>query len=424
MQHILHAKEKNRAPLIVVDPRRTKLAAKATDYVHIRPGTDAAFILGLIQVITGNGWQDRAFIRTGVAGYEDLLDAVKRYTPEEVESITGIPAGQTRHVARLLAVNRPASLIWCRGESRYPIDSSVPRSFCLLQLVLGNTGKPGGGINVFSGHDNARGATDMGVIPDSLPAYYGLTEEAWKHWCRVWDVDLEWIMSRFHEPDSSRKAGFTLSHWYEGALQEEKVCQASPIKAMIQWGCGCNSNSRYHAAEKAYERLELLVVVDPFPAEVAANCDRGNIYLLPGASQYETSGSVTSTSRQSQWRYKVVEPVHNSRDDYRIMELLVKKLGFADEFYKNIRQVPEDISRELARGSLTIGSEGRTPERIKRQMENWHTFDVDTLQAGGGGCEGEYYGLPWPCWTEEHPGTPILHDIQATADGLCKLSKA
>jgi formate dehydrogenase major subunit len=143
----------------------------------------------------------------------------------------------------------------------------------------------------------------------------------------------------------------------------------------------------------------------------SAMIDTDNVYILPSSSQYETSGTVTSTSRQVQWRDKVIDPIHDCKDDYTIMAELVKRLGFADEFYKNIKQIPEDITREANRGVLSIGYNGMSPERIKRHTANWHTFDIDTLQAVGGPCDGDYYGLPWPCWSQEHPGTPILWDI-------------
>jgi formate dehydrogenase major subunit len=418
MQHVLHAKEKNNAPIIVVDPRRTKLAAKATDYVRVRPGTDAAFIMGLVNVIIQNGWEDKEFIRTRVAGFEEMAQVAEAYTPEEVENITGIPAEQTIHVAKTLANNRPTSLTWCMGGTQHSIGSSITRSFCILQLVLGNMGKSGGGTNIFRGHDNVQGATDMCILSHSLPAYYGLSDGAWKHWCRVWDVEYDYIVGRFKEKDWMNKKGFTLARWYEGVLQSEKIHQYTPIKALLQWGCGSNSNSQYNKVKEAYDKLDLLVIVDPFPTMAAVACETDNVYILPAASQYETSGSVTSTSRQIQWRHKVVDPVHNSKDDYQIMEMLVKKLGFADEFYKNIKQVPEDITLELGKGSLTIGYNGQTPDRIKKHMANWHTFDIDDLQAKGGPCDGEYYGMPWPCWTDEHPGTPILYDIsKSVKDG-------
>ncbi len=411
MQHILHAKEVNNAPLIVVDPRFTKLAAKATEFVRIRPGTDCAFIMGLINAIIQNGWHDKEFIRTRVAGFPEMAEVARQYTPEAVEEITGIPADQTRRVAKILAMNRPTSLTWCMGGTQHHIGSSITRSFCILQLVLGNMGKSGGGTNIFRGHDNVQGATDMCVLSHSLPGYYGLKDGSWKHWCRVWDVDFDYIVSRFKEKKWMNAKGFTLSRWYEGVLQSEKIHQYTPIKALIQWGCGSNSNSQYHKVVQAYNKLDLLVIVDPFPTMAAATCTTDNVYLLPSASQFETSGSVTSTSRQLQWRYQVVKPIADSRDDYTIMHDLVSRLGFADQFYKHIKQVPEDITREINKGTLTIGYNGQTPERIKKHTDNWHTFSIDTLQARGGPCNGEYYGLPWPCWTEEHPGTPILYDI-------------
>ena len=411
MQHILHAKEVNNAPIIVVDPRFTKLAAKATEFVRIRPGSDAAFIMGLINEIIANGWQDKEFIQTRVSGYEEMAEVATHYTPEVVEDITGIPAEQTKRVARILAQNRPTSLTWCMGGTQHHIGSSITRTFCILQLVLGNMGKSGGGTNIFRGHDNVQGATDMCVLADNLPGYYGLSEGAWKHWCRVWDVDYDYILGRFPDKDWMGKKGFTLARWYEGVLAEEELETPTPVKAMIQWGCGSNSNSQYNRVVKALNKLELLVIVDPFPTIAAAVTKTDNVYLLPSASQYETSGSVTSTSRQIQWRYKVVDPVYDSKDDYEIMSLLVNKLGFAEQYYKNIKEVPEDITREINKGTLTIGYNGQTPERIKKHMENWHTFDIDDLQAKGGPCDGDYYGMPWPCWTDEHPGTPILYDI-------------
>jgi len=418
LQHILHAKEVNNAPIIVVDPRYTKLAAKGTDYVRIRPGTDAAFMMGLINAVITNGWQDKEFIRTRVAGYQELVDIAADYTPEAVEEITGIPAAEVTRIAELLANNRPTSLTWCMGGTQHHIGSSITRTFCILQLVLGNMGKSGGGTNIFRGHDNVQGATDMCILSHSLPAYYGLSDGAWKHWCRVWDVDYDWMVGRFPAKEWMNKKGFTLARWYEGVLGEVEIESPSPIKAMIQWGCGSNSNSQYNRVVKALNKLELLVIVDPFPTVASAVTKTDNVYILPCASQYETSGSVTSTSRQIQWRYKVVDPIYDSKDDYQIMELLVKKLGFADEFYKKIKHVPEDITLELGSGSLTIGYNGQTPERIKKHMENWHTFDIDTLQAQGGPCDGEYYGMPWPCWTTDHPGTPILYDVsKSVADG-------
>ncbi|MDY6820689.1 MAG: molybdopterin-dependent oxidoreductase, partial [Deferribacterota bacterium] len=411
MQHILYAKEVNNAPIIVVDPRFTKTAAKATDFVQIRSGTDTAYVMGLINVILENGWEDKDFIRRRVAGFEQLRKEVKNYPPEVVSEITDVPAEDIKRVAKILAQNRPGTIIWCMGGTQHSIGSSNTRACCILQLVLGNIGIAGGGTNVFRGHDNVQGATDMGVHSHSLPAYYGLSESAWKHWCRVWDVDYEWIKSRFYNDEYMGKPGFTLSRWYEGVIQEDKITQYTPLKAVVFWGCSSNSQSQYHKLKKALDKLDMVVIIDPFPTMTAVASDKDNVYLLPTTSQYETSGSVTNSQRGIQWRYKVVDPIYDSKDDYTILAELVNRFGFKDKFYKNIKTIPEDVTREINKGALAIGYNGQTPERIKKHMNNWHTFDITTLKAKGGPCDGEYYGLPWPCWSKDHPGTPILYDM-------------
>jgi len=135
---------------------------------------------------------------------------------------------------------------------------------------------------------------------------------------------------------------------------------------------------------------------------------------------------VTASNRSLQWREKVMEPLFESKVDHEIMYLFAQKFGFADEMFKNIEingtePLVEDILRELNRGTWTIGYTGQSPERLKAHMANQQTFDKTTLRAHGGPCDGDYYGLPWPCWgTAEfgHPGSPNLYDIsKPVADG-------
>lgn len=411
MQYVFYAKEVHNAPVIVVDPRFTKLAAKATDYIRIRPGTDTAFLMGLINQLIQNEWYDKEFVRTRVAGFEELKKEAAHYTPEVVEDITGVPAKEVVRIAKLLADHRPGTVVWCMGITQHHIGSSNTRACCILQLMLGNMGVSGGGTNIFRGHDNVQGATDMCVLSHSLPGYYGLSDKAWKHWCKVWGVDYEWMKSRFYNKKYMNKPGFTLARWYEGVIQEDKITQYTPLKAVVFWGISSQSQSQYHKVKKAFDKLDLVVVIDPFFNTTAAMCEKDNVYVLPSTSQYETEGSVTSSCRQAQWRYKVVDPMYDSKTDYEILQEFVKRFGFEDKFFKNIKKIPDDVTREIANGCLTIGLCGWLPERIKKHTDNWHTFDIDTLQAKGGPCDGEYYGLPWPCWTEEHPGTPILYDI-------------
>jgi len=188
---------------------------------------------------------------------------------------------------------------------------------------------------------------------------------------------------------------------------------------MVFDGHAPNSQTRLKEMKAAMEKLDMIVVIDPYPTVSAVLHDRKDgVYLLPAATQFETYGSVTASNRSLQWREKVIEPKWDSKTDHEIIYLFAKKLGFADEMFKKIKvenniPVIEDVTREFNGGMWTIGYTGQSPERLKLHMENQHTFDKTTLQAIGGPADGEYYGLPWPCWgTPEmkHPGTPILYD--------------
>jgi formate dehydrogenase major subunit len=413
MHHVLTAKEQNDAPFIVVDPRFTKTAAKSTEYVRIRPGTDIAFVMGLIHIILKNGWEDKAMLRDRTNGFEEhFRPEAKKYPPELVSDITGIPVAQIERVARLLAEHRPGTVIWAMGGTQHHNGNVFTRSYCMLQLVLGNMGKNGGGANVFRGHDNVQGATDLGVLSNTLPGYYGLSDGAWKHWSRVWGVSHDYMKSR-HNPKLMNKKGFTVARWYEGVLMDPKdLGQPKNLEAVVYWGHAPNSQSQMGRVKQALKKVGLVVVIDLHPTLVAGLADReDNMYLLPAASQYEQSGCVTNSNRHFQWREKVVDPIFEAKTDTEILIEFSKRFGFHKEYTKNIKEIPEDITREFLRGLLTIGYTGQTPERMKRQQANMHTFDARFLKAEGGPCDGEYYGLPWPCWTPEHPGTPILYDV-------------
>ena len=153
------------------------------------------------------------------------------------------------------------------------------------------------------------------------------------------------------------------------------------------------------------------------------------VYLLPAATQFETYGSVSASNRSLQWREKVVDPLFECLPDQTIIYKFAKKLGFADEMFKNIKvendePLVEDTTLEFNKGMWTIGYTGQSPDRLKKHMANQHTFDRTTLRANGGPCDGEYYGLPWPCWgTAEmgHTGTPNLYDTSkpVAEGGLC-----
>ncbi len=440
MLHMLHAKE-NGCKMIVVDPRFTRTAAKADEFVRIRSGTDIPFLFGVLHHIFKNGWEDKQYINDRVYGMEAIkADVMAKWTPDKVEEACGVDEATVFKVAKMLHENNPSTIVWCMGQTQHTIGNAIVRASCILQLALGNIGKTGGGTNIFRGHDNVQGATDVGPNPDSLPGYYGLAAGSWKHFAATWGVEYDWIKSKYAE-GMMEKPGITVSRWIDGVMENNELIDQGPnLRGVFFWGHAPNSQTRGLEMKRAMDKLDLLVVVDPYPSATASmaampgkpedlNPNRA-VYLLPAATQFETSGSCTASNRSLQWREKVIEPLWESRSDHMIMHQFAEKLGFAKELSKNYKMqqvkgmdepVPEDILREINKSVWTIGYTGQSPERLKAHMRNMNAFDVKTLKAKGKVVDketgydmtGDYFGLPWPCYgTPEikHPGSPNLYD--------------
>jgi formate dehydrogenase major subunit len=420
MQHMLRAKEHNRAPFIVIDPRFTRTAAHATDFIRIRPGTDIPLIWGMLWHIFENGWEDKEFIRQRVYGMDEIRAEVKKWNPEECERVTGVPGEQLRKAAETMAKNKPSTLIWCMGATQKTVGTANVRAFSIFQLALGNIGVEGGGANIYRGHSNVQGATDMGLDVTSLPSYYGLAEGAWRHWARVWELDYDWLKSRFASKELMETKGIPTTRWFDAVLAKPgELDQPNNIKAFVTFGHGGNTVTRMPEMRRGLEALELMVVVDPHPTTFASVSGRKNgTYILPACTQFEMSGCRAASNRSLQWSDPVVQPIFESKDDYETMYLLARKLGFAEQLFKNItvdgtKPRAEDILREINRGGLSTGYTGQSPERLKMHMEYQADFDKISMRASKGPCKGEYYGLPWPCWgTPEmkHPGSAVLYD--------------
>ncbi|MEK7232031.1 MAG: formate dehydrogenase subunit alpha, partial [Pseudomonadota bacterium] len=432
MLHTLHAKE-NGAKVIVVDPRFTRTAAKADKYYRIRSGTDVAFLMGMLHHIFKNGWEDKDYIKARVYGMDKVRDEAAKWTPDKVEEVTGMKEAEVRDVAESMAKNKPSTIVWAMGQTQHTNGNAIVRASCILQLALGNVGISGGGTNIYRGHDNVQGATDVGPNPDSLPGYYGIATGSWKHYAGVWGVDYEWIKKQFASQAMMEKPGITVSRWIDAVLEKNENLDQDPnLRAVVFWGHAPNSQTRGKEMLEAIKKLDLLVVLDPYPsatAAMAAMVRQDGVYLLPAATQLECAGSVTASNRSIQWREKVIDPMFETRTDHMIMYQLAQKFGFGKELVAKIKLAKgkggmdepdmEDTLREINRSVWTIGYTGQSPERLQAHMRNMHVFDVKTLRAKGGKdaktgyvLDGDYYGLPWPCYgTAEmkHPGSPNLY---------------
>ena len=422
MVHILRAKEKG-AKLVCIDPRFTKTAAKCDEFHRIRSGTDIAFAYGLLNHIIAKNLYDEKYLKERVYGYEEIIKEAQKFPPEVAADICGIPADEIRHIAEEMAAAKPASLIWNQGLTQHTVGTSNTRIMPILQMFLGNIGKNGGGVNILRGHDNVQGASDMNNLADSLPGYYGLGEPAWKHFCKHWGVEYEWMFGRFKNKEMMEATGFAHSTWKFGVLDDENMANngGTKLRALVVIGSGMTTVSLLDLQKKAMDALDLVVFVDPYVNDLAIYSDRkDNLFMLPAASQMETAGSVAATNRSYQWRSKVMEPLFECRPDEEFLFGLADRLGFLKEYQWRLYDIakskgrdkfiwPDDATTELTQSIRSIGLQGMSPERLKAHQENWHMFDKVTLE-GSGPFKGDYYGLPWPCWSDKHPGTPVMYN--------------
>ena len=441
MLHTIHARE-NGAKVIVADPRFTRTAAKADRYVRFRSGTDVPLIFGVLHVIFKNGWEDKEYIRQRVYGMDQVKkEVMEKWSPKQAAEVTGTPVEDIEYIAKTLAENRPGFIIWAMGQTQHNNANGIVRASNILMLALGNVGRSGGGCNIYRGHDNVQGATDVGPNPDTLPGYYPVAVPgSWAHWARVWNVDLDWLKKRYASEAMMAKPGMTVSRWIDGVLEKNEAIDQDPnLRMMFYWGHAPNSQSRGPEMLEAMKKLDLMVVLDPYPSASAAmfaKVRKDGAYLLPIATQFECEGSATCSNRSLQWREKVIDPLFESRTDHMVMYQLAVKLGFGDQFLgkKDGKQVlrlvkgkggeepsmEDTLRNEINAGAWTIGYTGQSPERLQAHMRNMHVFDVKTLRARGGkdaktgyDLTGDYYGLPWPCYGKaalKHPGSPNLYD--------------
>lgn len=357
-ERILAARRRG-AGLIVVDPRRIHLSRFADIYLRPRPGTEVAYLNGIMNVIVSEGLEDKGFIEARTEGFEELEKSVATYTPQKVEEISGIPAEDLVRAARLYAEAGRASIVYCMGITQHTTGTDNVLSLANLAMLTGNLGLPGTGVNPLRGQNNVQGACDLGGLPNVYTAYQKVAdEEAAARFERAWGVE-----------GLPRQPGMTVTKMLDAALEGDLT--ALYIMGENPAVSGPDSG---HVRE-ALERLDFLVVADILENETMSYAD----VVLPAASFAEKDGTITNTERRVQRIRKAIEPVGDSKPDWEIIRLLARKMGAGGFDFPSPKEVFEEI-REL-----TPSYAGITYTRLGTQ------------------------GLQWPCPSEEHPGTPILH---------------
>ena len=348
----------NNAKLIVVDPRRIKMVGFADLWLRPNLGTDVAWINGLMNVIIKEDLFDKDFVQNRTEGFDELKKIAERFTPDQVEKITGIPAKSIVDAARAYAGARAGSILYCMGITQHTTGTDNVKSLANLAMLCGHLGIPGGGVNPLRGQNNVQGACDMGGLPNVLSAYQPVTDfKARKHMEEVWGVE--------GLPD---KPGLTVTKMipkaYEGELKALYIIGENPLV----------SDPDLNHAEKAFKNLDFLVVQDIFLTETAAMAD----VVLPSACFAEKDGTFSNTERRVQRVRKAVDAPGQAIDDWKILCDISKKMGFPMS-YDNSREIMEEISK------VTPSYAGINYDRIDK------------------------IGIHWPCPDLDHPGTPILH---------------
>ncbi|EGW37378.1 formate dehydrogenase subunit alpha [Desulfosporosinus sp. OT] len=349
---------RNGATLAVVDPRKTEMADLAHHYLRIKSGSDIALLNAMANVIIAEEIWNKEFVATRTEEFEALKEMVAKYTPEHVESITGIPADTIKTVARGYALAPNATILYTMGITQHICGTHNVMAIANLSMLCGQIGKEFSGVNPLRGQNNVQGACDMGALPNVFTGYQPVTvEENRTKFATEWGVQ-----------DLPAKPGLTLGELFDAAGTGQLKCMYVMGENPI-----LSDPDALHVIH-ALEKLDFLVVQDIFLTETAEIAD----VVLPAVSFAEKNGTFSNTERRVQRVRKAVEPEGDAKDDWEIIGLVATAMGYPMHY-----QSAEEIMEEIAR--------------------------VTPSYAGISYARLEQGSLQWPCPTAEHPGTQYLH---------------
>ncbi len=329
---------KNGTKLIVADPRRGELGRHATHYLQFKPDTDVALLNAMLHTIVEEGLVNEAFIRDRTAGYEALRDNVKKFSPEAMAPICGVPAQTIREVARLYATSKGSMILWGMGISQHIHGTDNARCLIALALSTGQVGRRGTGLHPLRGQNNVQGASDAGLIPMVYPDYQSVANpEAKSRFEKLWGMELD------------AKPGLTV-------VEIIKAAAAKEIRGMYVMGENpAMSDPDVNHAREALATLDHLVVQDIFLTETASLAD----VVLPATAFPEKTGTFSNTDRQVQLGRKAIEPPGEAREDLWIIQELARRMGL-DWRYGG----PADVFNEMRQAMDSI--KGITWDRLER----------------------------------------------------------
>jgi predicted molibdopterin-dependent oxidoreductase YjgC len=350
----------NGAQMVVVDPRRTESAEWGDLWLGIDVGSDIGLSNTIAREIIVNDLQDHAFVEGATLGYDEYRDSVMDWTLERGEQVTGVPGEIIREVAHAYAKADRAMICWTLGitEHHNAVDNVV--SLINLALLTGHVGVYGSGVNPLRGQNNVQGGGDMGAIPNKLPGFQDIEQdaEARARFEAAWGVPI------------TPKYGWTLTQMFE-AMERKELTAAYVIGENP-----ASSEADKTHTEELLTGLDCLIVQDLFMTRTAELAD---VVFPASNAAFESDGTVTNSERRVQRVRKALDPPGSARDDIWIIAQLADRLGAG---WGEV--TPHEAWDELR--TLSPMHAGMSWQRIE-----------------------DLGGLQWPCPDEEHPGTLYLH---------------
>ena len=451
MKWLMRAKDKG-AIVIHVDPRFNRTSAISDIYARIRPGTDIAFLNAVINYVLETGGYDEQYVKlhtnalhlvkddfafdeghfsgfqqaafkydnaswgyvTGPDGkplkaaslddprcaFQKLRGFFKRYTLQAGEAISGIPAATIKKIADTMIKNRPGTILYALGMTQHTVGVQNIRSFGILQMLLGNMGKPGGGINALRGEPNVQGATDMAVLFNYVPGYLASpnhTEPALADWTKKYGTFrakfmVNLLKAWFGEnataqndfgygwlPKKNGAKNYSIFRIFESALEgKQKLLYVMGQNPMV-------TSPNLNLVHEALGKLDMLVVADLFMTETAAFWQRPGtdpksiqteVIFLPAASSLEKDGSVTASGRMVQWRYAGIAPIGQTKGDLEILDSLYCKVR---DLYAKSTEAKDEVFKK----ALWSYPKKETSEAVLREIGGYNLKSLEPVKGIG-----------------------------------------
>lgn len=365
-EYVWQARE-NGAKIIVVDPRITPIARTCDLFLPIRPGRDVILFNGILHLMIENDWLDHEFIERFTTGFPEVAEHVRQWTPQRTAEMTGISERAVRQAAEWWGEAETSFLLHARGIEHHSHGVQNVLSAINIVLASGRIGREGCGYGTITGQGNGQGGREHGQKYDQLPGQRDLgNPEHRAQVAKIWGIDPDEI------PQDGADAYEIFRRVDRGEVRGLLSICFNPMVSL--------PDNNFIA--RALEKLEFYVTIDFFMSETAQYAD----IVLPGSLQEEDEGTVTQIEGRVIKINQAVDPPGEARQDWKIIQDIAAALGRSPGFtFGSPREIFDEL-RRASQGWIADYS-GITYEKIERQL-----------------------GVFWPCYSEEHPGTPRLFE--------------